>query len=76
MRSQYALLCAAALLVTLTACATTTGQSAPDPHGFCAVAEMITWSDLDTMETLLGIKEHNCVGAHLCGWAVTGCPAL
>ena len=40
-----------------------------DAHAsFCAVAKPIAWSDRDTDETIVEVKEHNAVGAALCGW--------
>ncbi len=35
---------------------------------FCSVAKGISWSSSDTAETVVEIKEHNAVGAILCGW--------
>jgi hypothetical protein len=35
---------------------------------FCAVAKPILWSARDTDETIRQAKEHNAVGATLCGW--------
>ena len=51
-------------------CATMTDLSAPtEAHAsFCAVAKPILWSARDTDETIAEVKEHNAVGAVLCGW--------
>jgi hypothetical protein len=56
------------------ACATTTDSSAAiDAHaGFCTVAKPILWSAKDSDATIEQVKEHNAVGAVLCGW--TGVP--
>jgi hypothetical protein len=36
----------------------------------CAVAKPIAWSARDTDETILQVKQHNAVGAALCGWGM------
>lgn len=55
------------LLVTLSACATTTGSNAPNvlcaPDG---ALKPITWSDQDTDDTIAQIKEHNTVWKAVC----------
>lgn len=35
---------------------------------FCSVAEPIAYSRKDTVETQKQAREHNAVGASLCGW--------
>ncbi|MCA3700803.1 MAG: hypothetical protein IOB84_13605 [Brevundimonas sp.] len=40
----------------------------PGAEAFCDLARPITWSTRDTDETIRGVKEHNAVGARLCGW--------
>lgn len=35
---------------------------------FCDAAQPIYWSRRDTSETAKAVKEHNAVGAELCGW--------
>jgi hypothetical protein len=54
-------------LLLLTACAPQTPSSG-SPDAFCAIAHPLTWSQKDTDETIIGIKEHNAVGVKLCGW--------
>jgi hypothetical protein len=51
------------------ACATTADSNGSDFHAaFCDVAKPIYWSAADTDETIAQIKEHDAVGAALCGW--------
>jgi hypothetical protein len=59
------------LCATLAGCARTTVSDAPieTGAGFCAVAQPILWSPRDTDFTIEQVKEHNKVGAVLCGWA-------
>lgn len=79
MESQKLLLlatrCALMLPLTLLAsCATTTVGSVTElpaelkQPSFCSVAKGISWSSHDTAQTVWEIKEHNAVGATLCGW--------
>ena len=58
------------LSATLQSCATTTASSGPtEAHaGFCDVAKPILWSARDSDETIEQVKEHNAIGAALCGW--------
>jgi hypothetical protein len=35
---------------------------------FCQVAKPMVWSLRDTDSTIEQVKEHNAVGAALCGW--------
>lgn len=61
-------------MLTLAACATTTGlndNKAPaiaenKPLIACAVYQPISWSEKDTNITLIQIKEHNAVWSRLC----------
>jgi len=85
-----ALALATILSATLTACATTTDSAATSSWwewltgadaeselgraSFCAVAKPIYWSALDTGETIAQVKEHNAVGAALCGWGKVSTP--
>lgn len=39
---------------------------------FCSVAEPIFYSRTDTEETRKQVREHNAVGARLCGWKGRG----
>ena len=60
-----------AVMLTLSACATTTGSSAaPEPiagaETFCRVAQPILWDDADTDETIRQVKAHNAVWKRLC----------
>ena len=58
------------LLVTLTACQTTTRSLETDSGpSFCSVAKAIWYSRHDTAPTRAQIREHNAVGQALkCGW--------
>lgn len=38
--------------------------------GFCRVAQVMTYSLMDTDETRAQILAHNCVGHNLCGWKI------
>jgi hypothetical protein len=39
---------------------------------FCEIAKPIAWSARDTDSTIEQVKEHNAVGAALCGWRADG----
>jgi len=39
---------------------------------FCAIGKPIAWSSRDTDATIEQVKEHNAVGAMLCGWDANG----
>jgi hypothetical protein len=56
----------------LQACAAMTGSAGPtESHAsFCEVAKPILWSAGDTDVTIEQVKEHNAVGAALCGWGM------
>ena len=61
-------------LVMLAGCQTILGRSNATRVGllgrapFCSVAEPITYSRRDTVETVKQIRELNAVGIELCGW--------
>jgi hypothetical protein len=56
----------------LTASCATTPSSAPTSETVARVAcqsfEPIYWSGKDTPGTVTQVKEHNAVGASICGW--------
>ena len=64
-RSARALTLIAAIL-TLSACATTTGSGGTDV--FCRAAKPVRWSVRDSDDTIRQAKAHNAVGRKLCGW--------
>ena len=51
----------------LSGCMTMTASVGTDAS-FCQVAKPIAWSSRDTDATIEQVKEHNAVGATLCGW--------
>ena len=61
-------------LLVLSGCQTIQGRSSATSAGllgrapFCSVAEPITYSRRDTVETVKQVREHNAVGNELCGW--------
>ncbi len=67
-RTRLVSLCALTSLAILPACARQTLSSAKGTDVFCKAASPIYWSKKDTDKTLAQIKEHNAVGATLCGW--------
>lgn len=71
MPNRFARTCALILLLGLTTSCATTGSVATEPRvvrEFCALAKPISWSSRDTPETIVEVKQHNAVGAKLCGW--------
>lgn len=54
--------CALGMTLGAGSCTTTMGSSARE----CLMFEPITWSELDTEETLVQIKEHNAVWKGRC----------
>ena len=61
-------------LLMLAGCQTILGRSNATRVGllgrapFCSVAEPISYSSRDTVETIKLVREHNAVGIELCGW--------
>ncbi len=68
---RRAIPCALALLFILSGCTTMTASGATEAS-FCQVAKPIAWSSRDTDPTIEQVKEHNAVGAALCGWHANG----
>jgi hypothetical protein len=58
----------AAVILTLTGCATTTGSGVRTNEASCRAFQPIYWSAEDTDETIRAAKAHNAVGVKLCGW--------
>ncbi len=56
-------------LLLLGSCATPTPTVGINHASFCEAAKVIRYSRKhDTDETIEAVKEHNAVGADLCGW--------
>jgi hypothetical protein len=60
----------AAVILTLTGCARTTGSGVDPFDTGCLAFRSIRWSVEDTDETIRAVKEHNAVGVRTCGWQV------
>lgn len=60
-------LLALGLLLSLTACGTTTGLS-ESRQALCDQFQPIRWADADTDATIRQAKEHNAVFLKICRW--------